>query len=220
MATIDEMLKGSGYTSDVLTDPGSLYDFGASYNQFFRPFDISKYNTAIQETDTLEDRLQGNINKMFSSKFTSGQQGSIDASSKVMGGAAKSGMLGGANDRMLENLRRLSSSKFEDTVRARDASNVNLSESMGARRGAIEGTVTDYITQVENRALQIQSFDPTGGSESRIVNQKDIDTFSKSLSGSSRDGFLTESLGYIGGNYQSLVDLYQKYKQENQQGTG
>jgi len=217
--TIQDILTSQGYDMSVLTDPGSLYGYGAStpYGKFFRPFDVSGYQQAQQALMQQESTLLADVGQQFSQATTALQTQFGSTMGKLSGEAGVSGLVSGAQQRVREQAYETGMEQFSEQARQRLARYSAVEEQIGTRLGQLQGTLFDYLGGIAQTGLQITSLYTTGGTtgtESRMATQADIDRFANQLP-YDRESFMANAQSMLGQPYQQLLDLYSNYQRTN-----
>ena len=215
--TLEQMLEEQGLTMSALTDPGSRFGYGQSgeYGKFYSSFDSEGYSDAMSSLEDLESSLMGQIESGFSTKSSQSRTKQGQNIENIKLGKRQSGFGGrGVEERLLQLTRRSSAEEYEADVRKKESSIRNTEEQIGSQVGRLEGMFTSFLGDAATRSLQIKQGDPTGGSQQKFITQSDIDSFSNSIGTDNQASFLSQASNLLGQPYQSLIDLYSSYSQQ------
>ena len=221
LENIFEQYRPGRYTGgwqQAFLDPGSMYGYGAMgpYGEYFDqlkldPSEWMQGRTALKER---AGKMHGNIETQYGQGLRGLGEKSLLGIENIRGSQAKSGILGGAYDRMLERLRRSGAENVGDLSQKRGAQHMTVSDQISKEWSAYKGLIPSFLSQAANIAMGIRESSPTD-QEIRYANANDVYNLSRQLSGEAQTGFVDRANQLIsGGNftYQSLIDLLADYQ--------
>jgi hypothetical protein len=215
--SLTQVLGSLGYDMSALTSPGSLYGFGqgtnygTEYDMYFQPFDVAGFQEAQGSLRQLEENLLSNVSQQFSQQTQDLRQRYGGTMEEIRAQSGQTGLMGGAAQRQRRTASRVGTQEQRGLIQQRESGMQSVQENIGTRLGQLEGTLLDFLGSQAQMALNIKSFDPTGGTGGKMTTQQDIDNLMRNLSSEQRSAFSSIATPLIGQPYQITLDAFKDY---------
>lgn len=219
--------KYGGGWEQAFLDPGLMFDpqygLGGAYGEYFShlKLDPQEWMEGKKSLRGRSGRMHGNIETQYGQGVQTLGEKSLLGIENIRGQETKSGMLGGAYDRMLERLRRSGAQGVEQLSQKRGMQHQGISETIAKEWNALRGIIPSRIGSIGQVALGLRESSPTGGDETRYANADDIYNLSSRLEGEMQTSFVDRANQLISGGtftYQALTDLLSEYLEGAQGG--
>jgi hypothetical protein len=223
--TLEELLAEQGLDMSALTDPGAR--FGTQYGQegaygfAFTPFDIGSYQESAEALKGLEQSLMGGIEEQFGFERRGMQTGLSSELQKIQEMGRPSGLVGGATGRLMDVARRGAQESYGRLVGQTEQRRTSTQEQLGAKAAQLEGLFSSFLEGGTSRYLQLLQADPTGGAESRIATQADVQAFLNQMGGLNlveKSNFMAGLLSLIGKPYSEMQERFLQLRQDYMNG--
>ena len=223
--TLEELLAEQGLDMSALTDPGARfgtqYGQGGAYGFAFTPFDIESYQQSAEALRGLEQSLMGGIEEQFGFERRGMQTGLSSELQKIQEMGRPSGLVGGARGRLMDVARRGAQESYGQLVGRTEQRRTSTQEQLGRQAAKLEGLFSSFLEGGTSRYLQLLQADPTGGAESRIATESDVQSFMNQMSGLSfldRGRFMAGLASMVGRPYSEMQDRFLQLRQDYMNG--
>jgi hypothetical protein len=163
----------------------------------------------------------GGIEEQFGFERRGMQTGLSSDLQKIQEMGRPSGLVGGAKGRLMDVARRGAQESYGRLVGQTEQRRTSTQEQLGAKAAQLEGLFSSFLEGGTSRYLQLLQADPTGGAESRIATQADVQAFLNQMGGLNiieKSRFMAGLASLIGKPYSEMQERFLQLRQDYMNG--
>ena len=163
----------------------------------------------------------GGIEEQFGFERRGIQTGLGSELQKIQEMGRPSGLVGGAKGRLMDVARRGAQQSYGQLVGRTEQQRISTQEQLGRQAASLEGLFSSFLEGGTSRYLQLLQADPTGGAESRIATESDVQSFINQMSGLGfveKGRFAAALASMVGRPYSEMQDRFLQLRQDYMNG--